>query len=317
MIRIADRPQIDWRGIDPSNPIHQRVIIGKLNEYMLEPVTVAKKIRARLQELTTKDATSDMFDATNVLSVIQSDAGPAFDMGWQDAFKMQDLRGSSKGSFDIMDVSSGLTFAKVKEGAAALIYQISGAKTTVSMDLYGGGLSFSKIWWDDQDYYKVEEAASDFRWKYFKQQAVLFYGLITAVTDDVAFDTNDQTTINNAVAEIIRQNLDSLPIDEGAEFLIYCAPELKQRMAAALAAVVAYTADRQIQFRARIVTSARITSTTNYWVVYPGVKSQWGNRMDLSVLGETDIYRYAENAVGWGRYGGSLNAAQVRRLALS
>jgi|TARA_Y100000310_G_scaffold473_1_gene537 hypothetical protein len=317
MLRIASRPQIDWNAVDPQNPAHQRAVIGKLNEFMLEPITALRKQRAMIQELTTKDATPDMFDAVNVQSVIQSDVGPVFDFAWQEAFDMVDMRSSNKGSFDIMDVSSGLAFAKVKEGMEAEIYQISGSKTNVPMDLYGGGLSFSKVWWDDQEYYKIEQAARDFRWKYFKQQATLFYGLIVAVTDSVAFDTDDQTTINNAVSEIIRQNDGTVPIDENAEFLLYCAPELKGRLAEALAAVVAYTAHKQLQFRAKIIGSVRISSTSNYWCVYPGAKSQWGNRMDLAVLGETDIYRYAENAVGWGRYGGAVNAAQVRQLALS
>tara|TARA_Y100000310_G_scaffold331632_1_gene405559 strand:+ start:21481 stop:22413 length:933 start_codon:yes stop_codon:yes gene_type:complete len=309
-------PGIDYRGIDPENPAHQKAVLGKLNQFLAAPSTQARKIRAKIQELTTKDATPDMFDAVNVVDVIQSDI-TSFDFGWQAAFGLVDMRASNKGSFDIMDVTDGLTFAQVKEGEEATIYQISGAKTNVPMDLYGGGLSFSKVWWDDQDYYKIEEASAAFRYKYFKQQADLFYGLIVAVTTAGTFDTDDQTTINNAAADLINDNFGTFPIDETVELLLFCNPQLKKRYSAALNAVVAYTADKQLQFRVRIVTSPHITSTTQSWLVYPGGKSKWGNRMDLSVMGESDIYRYAENVVGWGRYGGAVNAVQIRRLNLS
>lgn len=316
MFTIPSRPMIDWTGYRPQDRAHQAVVVGKLNEFMRAPATAWDRVHAKAREFTTKDSTPDLFSAVNPVSVIQSDVGP-YDFGWQPAFREIDLRQSNKGSFDIMDVSSALTFAKVREGEEAKIFQVSGVKTNVTLDLYGGGLAFSKKWWDDQDFYRVEQQAEDFRYSYYKAQATLFYGLIAAGTDAITYDTSDVRTMNNAVAEMLNENFSSLPVTEGMEFLIYSNPKLKERIAAALNAVTAYTAQKSLQFTMRLITTPHITSTTYYWVVAPGLKNQWGRRMDLTVLSDTDIYRYAENVVGWGRFGGSLNVAQLRRCALS
>jgi hypothetical protein len=57
--------------------------------------------------------------------------------------------------------------------------------------------------------------------------------------------------------------------------------------------------------------------TTYTWLVAPGIKNKYLRRMDLTMLSDMDITMFAEDIVGWGRYGGYINSAQVRRLALS
>jgi hypothetical protein len=307
---------MNWANFEPQNPIHQKVVIQKLNSYLSAPQQAAERIAAKVQEYTTKDGTPDMFDAINVLKILQSDV-VEFDFGWKEGFEVQDMRQTSKSSFDIMDLTSGLTFEAVAEGMEAKIYGVSGDKTTVPMSLYGGGLAFSQIWWDDQEFYKVEQQARDFRSKYYKAQATIAYGLLDDTTNDVAFATNDQTTINNAISELINDNFGSLPVTGMEEFVIYCNPKLKQRIAAALNSVVAYTAEKQLLYSVKLVSTPFMTSTTYYWVVLPGLKNQWGERQDLVVLDEVDIYRYAKNVVGWGRYGGAINTDQIRRCALA
>jgi len=275
-----------------------------------------KFVRGVAREFTTKGMTEDMFTAENVVDVIQTDVAE-IDLGWQAAFDMVDLRGSAKASFDIMDVSSGLSFQKVRSGGPAKIYGVQGDKTTVSMDMYGGGLAFERIWWDDQEYYKVEQAAADFRFKYFDAQATIFYTLLQDTTNDSAFATSDQQTIATAVAEMQTTLHKSLPITSATEILLYYNPTLQFRIQAAMAAVVAYTGQKQMPFNVRPIMSPYVTGTSYYWLVLPGQKNKWGNRMDLQILGEMDIVRYADNIVGWGRYGGQVNTDQIRRVALS
>jgi len=58
--------------------------------------------------------------------------------------------------------------------------------------------------------------------------------------------------------------------------------------------------------------------TAQYFVVLPGRKLKSGNRMELTVLSETDILAYAETVAGWGRYGAVVGEdEQLRRCATS
>lgn len=315
--RIAGMPGIDWTGFNPNKKEHRAGVSAKVQEFVSAAHVEQRKFtRGKTSEFTTKGMTEDMFSAQNVVDVIQTDVAD-IDLGWQAAFDMVDLRGMPKSSFDIMDVSSGLTFTAVRSGGAAKIYGVSGDKTTVSMSLYGGGLAFERIWWDDQDYYKVEEATADFRFKFFDVQATTFYTLLADTTNDVAFDSDDVTTISNAAAELLNDLFKTLPMTAGSELLLYFNPALQKRAFAALNGVLAYTNEKNMRFNVRPIMSPYVTSSTYFWLVLPGRKNKWGNRMDLSILGETDIVRYAENIVGWGRYGGQINTDQIRRLALS
>lgn len=324
-LTLPGKPGIKWVGkdakgrpfrFDPQNPKHLQYVTGKINEFCRAPVEIRQQVLARVQELTTKDATPDLFNNINVADVIQTDVGD-IDLGWQQAFDLIDLRDTQESSFEVLDVSSGLTFSKVKPGENAKIYRVSGSKVTVSIDRYGGGLGFDLDWWMDSKFYHVEQAVADFRFKHYDEMAQVFFALITAVTTAGTFDTDDMTTINNAVAAILNASHKVLPVSPSSTFLLYYNPTLEKRVFKALNQVVAYTAQKELRYRVIPVMSLYVTDTTHTWLVLPGRKNKWGNRMDLTVLEQTNIHNWTHDAVGWSRYGAHLNSAQVRRLNLS
>lgn len=315
-LTLPGKPGLKWKGFDPKNPKHLDAVKGKINEFMKAPANLRQQVLARVQELTTKDATPDLFNNINVASVIQSDVGE-IDLGWQQAFDLVDLRDTQESSFEILDVSSGLTFGKVKAGENAKVYRVAGTKITVPVDLYGGGLGFDLTWWMDSKFYHVEQAIADFRFKHYDAMAQVFYALLTAVTTAGSYSTDDATTINNAVATILNASHKVLPVAPTSTFLLYYNPTLEKRIFTALNSVVAYTNQAALRFRVIPVMSLYITDATHYWLVLPGRKNKWGNRMDLEVMEQTNILNFTHDAVGWSRYGGYLSSAQVLRCNLS
>ena len=311
--------KLKWGNFDKGNPEHVKRVFAKMREFMAAPAEAADRIRAKVKELTTSGDTADWASAVNAIEAFQTDVG-AVDLGWAAAFDEVDLRGGSKSSIDLLDVSSGLTFGKIREGGRAVIYGVSGAKTTISADLYGGGIGFLRTWWDDEEWYKVEEMARDFRYKHENQRATVMYALIeNTAAEDVAFDTTDQKTWGNAASDLIVDLDTTVPgvANDSTTFLLYHHPSLKQRVATALRAVLAYQPGAtELVFNIQPVSTPKIANT-KFWMVAPGGKNKYLRRMDLTLLSDEDITMFAEDVVGWSRYGGFINTAQVREIALS
>lgn len=316
IFRLPGMPGIQWHGFDSRKPEHCQRVVARLNEYMAAPATLRERVTARVQELTSKDATPDMFNNVNVVDMIQTDLYE-LDLGWQQAFRFVDLRQTFESSFEILDVSSGLTFQKVKAGENVRIYRVAGEKQTVSIDRYGGGLGFDLEWWMDNKFYHVEEAAADFRAKYYQEQAETFYALIEAVETEESYDTDLVTTISNGVATLLSNLHGSLPASAASTFLLYFAPKLQKAVFAALNDVLSYTKERQMRFNVVPVMSQNVSTTNKLWLVLPGRKNAWANRMDLTLWGDTNIHNFTHDIVGWGRYAGYLNSSQVLRIATS
>lgn len=315
---------MEFSGYDPSNSKHRAAVKVKLNEYLTAPVAKIEAIKAKAEELTTAGDT-DAWDAiVNAIDSYQTDVGIA-DQGWKLAFDEVDLRSTPKSSFDIVDVSSGLTFAKVRPGGRALIYQVAGAVQNVRIDQYGGGIGFLRSWWEDQEYYKVQEQAADFRYKYSEEEATIHYALITAVSTAVSYDGTGSTTafkdintMNVACSTLITNNRNSLPgVHDGMTFLFYHHPTLKARVHAALNTVIVDTPVKVNTYNIRPVSSTSIGSGYLGQMVAPGLKNKYGRRMDLQVLTDQDITMRADLAVGWGRYGSYINSAQILRCPSS
>lgn len=321
LMTLKKKPIVNWRHFKPGSAAHRRRLVMKLNEFLSAPQKHTESLLVKLAELTAPGDTSAWDSVVNAITAIQEDVGQA-DMGWQTAFDEVDLRNSNKSSFDIVGMSSGLTFSKVHPGAPAKIYSISGTNINVKVDLYGGGLGYLRVWWDDQEYYKVEEQSRDFLYKYNEQQASIMYALITAITDAVARVSsgsttaeNDVETINAGCAELIVDNRGSLPgINDNMTFLLYHHPNYKSRINAALRTVIPDTTATKLVYTVQPVSSTYIGTGYLGQLVAPGIKNKFGRRMDLSVFSQMDIIRFAETVVGWGRYGGYVNSSQVRRI---
>ena len=322
-------------GID--NPAVATFLRGALNSFLVEPLT--PPFRAAAQAFA---ATGDMALAKNTLVQAFGTSGdfPSsilevidkyhlttyFDTGYEQIFDMMDMRSSNRNGFDISDVQSGLTFKLIPEGMKVEIYKMSGTKVTVTLDMYGGGLGWSRRLFDDREYWTIEDNAIEFRNQAFSSKAQDFYDLIeaVAVTYDVAWqavtgnipNTNenyvpirDINTINLACEEILlRLRNSGMGITPTSPFIILAPIQLKGRIPRALGMVQQPFASSttQLNYNVSVIYTLMLTSTTDYYVIFPKKKLKGANRMDLTVFSDFDIEAYTDIAVGWQRYGGAI-----------
>jgi hypothetical protein len=271
------------------------------------------------------------------------------DTFYENAFDVLDLTQTKTSSFTVREVSSGLTFARVVDGMKAKVYSISGQQVTVPIDLYGAALEWLKTWFDDNEWWTIEDNVIEFRRKWYESKASIMYALIQAIANDSTHNTVYDTTAGASVVE-----KDVYTIDSAARSLITALNASGMGVTASTQMVmlvpIAQMMRVQRAFSGTILanntggikpgysitpyytgglTDAQFgggTSTTNWtgqvtdnvvplgYLAVPGRKNKLANRMDLTILGETDILAFAETAAGWGRYGAYLNEPQWRRV---
>jgi len=322
-------------GID--NPQARSMVKGATNSFLMQPNTAPYKAAAQ--------AFADTGDPTKARSsFIQAFATSAdfpssvlevldkyhralyFDTGYEQIFDMMDMRNTNRNGFDILDVISGLTFALVPEGMKAKIYKMSGQKVSVTLDMYGAGLGWSRRLFDDKEYWTIEDNAFEFRNKAFESKAQDFYSLIdgTAATYDLTWQavtgaiptTNenyvpirDINTINQACENILLRLQDlGMGVTPASEFIILAPIQLKGRIPRALGMVQQPFAGSttQLNYNVRVVYSLMLEASDVYYVIFPKNKLKAANRMDLTIFSDFDIESYADIAVGWQRYGGAI-----------
>jgi hypothetical protein len=334
-------------GID--NPGTRHLIRGALNNFLIQPTTAPFRAAAQAFASTgsSESARSALIQAfgtsadfpTSVLEVLDKyHQLTYFDTGYEQVFDMMDMRNSNRNGFDIMDVESGLTFAKVPEGQKAKLYKMSGEKVSVTLDMYGAGLGWSRRLFDDREYWTIEDNAIEFRNKAYSSKAQDFYDLIDAVaaTYDLAWQavtgsvptTNenyvpirDINTINKACENILIALKDlGMGVTPQSEFIILAPIQLKGRIARAMGMVQQPFAGstNQLYYNVRPIYSLMLESSTEYYVIFPKKKIKGANRMDLTVFSDFDIEAYSDIAVGWQRYGGAIGEIkQIVRCSTS
>ena len=323
----------DWGLVNVNTVAGRRNIEGALNTFMQLPFKYpALKRQAQAFARTGEHqpiqafATKDDFP-TSILPVLEKfNQTTHFDLGYEEVFNMKDMRNISRSSFDILDVTSGLAFNKVNIGDRAQLYKFSGGKTSVSVDLYGAGLHWSKILFDDKEYWTLEDNAIQFRNKAFSSKAQDFYDLIDAVgatydqswvagKDAMSSGTEGYTaqrdiaTINTACVDIFVLLKDlGMSIGPNSEFIILAPIQLKGRINDALTnQFQAFVGSPQrLQYNVRAVYSNMLSSSTEYYVIFPKNKLIGATRLDLTVYADFNMTTYSELAVGWQRYGGSI-----------
>lgn len=316
----------DWGKVDFRNPEHVKKMAGAFQHFMRVPEK-DPKIKAALQQFTTK---GDF--PTEILSVLEKfHATPNWDVGFESVFDIRDFTGTNQSGFDILDVSSGLTFAKVPVGDKIKIYKMEGAKTSVTFDRYGGGLNWDRTWFDDRQYWQIEDTAIEFRNKAYQYRASCFYALIDAISSaqNLAWqgsssDTQvvrDVATLNKAALEILTDLKDSgYGLSVNTQMVILAPLALKPRIEAALTALNQAVAgsSRQVSYNFKVVYTLMLSSATVYYVCVPGIKAKGGYRMDLTLFNMFDPLLYADTVAGWMRYGGAIgDIEQFQRCATS
>jgi len=328
-------------GVD--NPQACSAVRGALNSFLAQPTT--PPFRAASQAFAN---TGDVNNARNAMVQAFATSGdfPAsvlevldkyhqltyFDTGYEQIFDMMDLTNTNRNGFDILDVDSGLTFAMVPEGMKAKIYKFSGEKTTVTLDMYGAGLGWSRRLFDDKEYWTIEDNAIEFRNKAYSSKANNFYALLEAVaaTYDLGWqavtgavpNTNenyvpirDINTINKACENILLQLMNlGMAATPASEFIILAPIQLIGRIRRALGMVQQPFAGSttQLNYNVRPIYTMMLTSSTEYYVIFPKKKIKGANRMNLTVFSDFDIEAYTDIAVGWQRYGGAI--AEIKQI---
>jgi len=283
--------------------------------------------------------TSGDFPTSVVETIKKFQLTEYFDTAYQDVFEYRDMLNSRRNGFNIETVDGALSFAAVEEGGKAKLYGMSGTTTQVTLDMYGGGLSWSRKLFDDMEYWTLENNAVEFRNQWWKSKAQAHYTLIDAVTSDQNLtwqavqpasyaNTNrdydairDILTINKACENILIDLKDKgYGVTPNSRFGILAPIQLKSRLLRALPITqqgyqgsTAYPV-----YNISINFSLMLSSSTSYYVYLPGIKSITADRMNLTIFDEFDPLSYSDFAVGWGRYGAAIgDVEQFQRCATS
>lgn len=326
---IAGKVVRDWnvfRKIKETDPeVAGMLLMDCLQKFMMAPVQIVKELRKRgIHELTTK---SD-FPAEVLDTIEKYHTGlEEIETGYQDIFDVRDFTGTKRNGFKIRDVTSGLTFRKVPVGDTVDVYGMSGTEVEITFDRYGGALGWDKTWFDDEEFWTIDDTAQEFRAKWFKDVAETYYALIEAVTgqgltwqlhpDGVATTTpgyqvgRDIATMNLAVYNILNDlKTAGMGVSPNETFLVLAPTALRLRIDRALSSKYALQNTgmglTEVAYNLKPIYSQLLSSTATYYVILPKRKLKGGNRMNLTVLTDMDILAYTEVTAAWGRYGAGI-----------
>lgn len=328
----------DWSKVDFGNPQHRKKVFGALQAFVAAPQAVARLKDKMALHLQAFGSAGDF--PTRINEIIEKfHLTTMYDDAWQQVFKVLDFTGTNESGWDILDVEDGLTFKKVPIQGKAQVYKMAGSKTSVDFDLYGAGLGWHRTLIDDKKYWTLEDNALAFRNKYYADKAAVFYALIDAIsstynvtwqnplpstlanTNDAYTANRDAQTLDYAAAALISDLKDKgYGVTPKSQFVVLAPHQLQGRLNRALGYVLQAFAGSpaQLTYNFRLVTTSGLSSSTVYYVCFPGAKAQAGDRMDLTIFNKFDEEAYTDVAVGWGRYGGAIgDSEQFRRCATS
>lgn len=257
--------------------------------------------------------------------LVQSDTIKTPDRGYELIFSEVDLRQSAASTFEVLDVTGGVTFYQQLPGEEAKLSKLPAtAKTPVGFLRFTGGFPILDDWLRFNQFYKIDQLTADTVRRWFDQRATIFYGLIAAMAAGInqAFATDDSTTINNACAQILTDLAAAgYVVDEGSSFVIVCHPTLKARILKALAAsfLNPNSNTSQIVFNISAVVTTTKLVNTSYYVCLPGEKAQRGEWEDLTTRPpQRNELKLGADHVWTGAYNGVIGEVkQFRRCALS
>ncbi len=323
----------DWSKVNIADPAQRKLVMGAVQHFFNAPCS--PEVKAGFQAF----ATSGDFPATVLPLLRQYQLLDSYDMGYEQIFDIIDMTSSDRNGFELSEVEDGLAFAKVTEGAKAKIYKMSGTKQTITFDMYGAGLGWSRRLFDDKEYWTVEKNAIAFRNRWYKDMATNYYALIEAVaasqnitwqavtpanlanTDANYNAIRDRNTINKAAETILLALRDSaISVTPQSEFIILAPIQLIGRIKRAMGLLNSGISGNLggLNYNVRPIYTMMLNSATSYYVILPKQKIVGGNRMNLTVFDQFDPTSYSDIAVGWGRYGGAIGEVkQIQRCAIA
>lgn len=324
----------DWGAVDFSNQDHVLKFRAAMNAFFKAPDR-NPTLKAAIQAFATKGD----FPA-EVLQILQKfNVSTDYDLGYESIFDIKDFTGTTQSGFKILDVENGLTFSKVKNGEKVKVYKMGGSVATVSFDLYGGALGWSRTLLDDQQYWTMEDTAMAFRNKAYSSRAQAFYDLLDAVsssqnlawqavtpagvpnTDKDYEAIRDANTINKACETILLACKDKgYGITPNTQFVISAPIQLKGRITRALVYLqqAFQGSTKRVDYNVTAQFTMMQSASDKYYVVLPKQKMKGGYRMDLKLYGDFDILAYTDLMAGYMRYGGGIgDSNQIQRCSVA
>jgi len=331
-MKTAGKIFSDYSLIDMSTETGRAKFWGAVTHFMKAPKLVHNDmIRAGTQQFTSESNFADeivkLIDRYH-LGITEIDAG------YLNAFDVRNFAGVGSPGFRIRDVQSGLTFSARGPGGRARVYKITGTEAFAPFDTYGGGLEIDQAWFQDQEWWLIEDTAAEFRSKWYKSKATIMYTLLGSFTsgNNTAYDTTGATaldkdiiTLNTAASVLLtRLNTAGYAVTLQTPVIVFCPVQLMGRLKRALAAVYVNAgvagASIKVEYAIKPVYSMNLidggaANTTKWQMCVPGIKNKLGEKMPLTVYADFKAENFVTTTVGWGRYGAYLNETQMQRLA--
>jgi hypothetical protein len=313
----------DWKGIEKYKTIEEKKakIIDAANHF------VRKAAKAPIMGVGgTKMTTGDPnLQPTVPVVLVMSDTIKTPDRGYEVLFDEVDMRASNNDTFEVLDVTGGVTFYQVNSGEEPRISKVpKTAKALVPYLRFLGGINILDDWLRFNKYYLIDRLFSDTIRRWWDKKATIFYGMMAAMAAGIneAFDTDDVTTINNACSKILIDLHDAgYPVDENSQFVITCNPKTRARIFKALHAsfVLPNPNNSQIMYNISAVVSTTKIANTSYYISLPGGKNQRGEWEDLNMrLPMRDEVKLGATHVWTGAYNGIIGEVkQHRRCSLA
>ena len=322
-MKLYGKQIIDWGKLKSIPEAKQKEMILAAISHGLKTVANLPLQQVAAEKMVGADPA--MLRGTPPIVMVGTDTVEAPDRGYEAIFGEVDMRASTSKTFDILNISGGVTFYQQLPGEAAKLSRLpSAAKAAVAMLRFTGGFAILDDWLRFNELYKIDELTSDTVKRWYDKKADLFYGLLGALSSGVnqAFATDDVTTINNACAQIITDmQAAGYGTSAASKFYITCHPSLLMRIYKALAAsfLNSNTNNNQLVWQiGGIIPTAKIANTS-YYVSLPGVKNKRGEWEDLNTRpAQRNELVLGADHVWTGAYNGAIGESkQHRRCALS
>lgn len=319
-MRLFGKKVINWKRIKDVPPEERK---AKIVEAIASFMQRVEEMPHENVKITGADA--NLTGSDNPIAYRTTDTIKTPDRGYEVLFSEVDMRQATSKSFDVLDITGGVTFYQQQPGERAKLSTLpTAAKTAVSMLRFIGGFPILDDWLRFNEYYKIDQLTADTVRRWYSQKGTLMYGLITALGSGInqSFDTDDVTTINNACANIQQNMADAgYPMDENPSFWIVANPLIKMRLMKALASafINPNSNNNQIVWPiAGMVNTTKIASTS-YYVALAGHKNQLGEWEDLNARpAQRDELKLGADHVWTGAYNGVIGESrQWKRCALS
>ncbi len=284
-----------------------------------------------VSEFTTPTSTVTGSPTNNIIDNFNN--SKSVDMGWQMGYQVIDFTNTNKSGFDVNTTTNGIVVSTVEPGENAKVFSVVGTQATTLFLKKRGGFAYDNTWWDDEEFYKINEQAEDMIGAAMREKSNVAYGILETAADvpaDIAYAgasgdseaIRDAKTFYNAVVSIVQSTEDNgIGSTVESQFVLFSPLELWQRALTANAVTPQITQTDGgpliLPSRITVVPTNRLTSSTEWVMCLPGQQTKWGDRQTMTVEEEADIQKDARLVVSTERYNGVAGNTNQMRIVTS